>query len=68
MNSGFYAPSSIISQTIMYLIKVYDKSDHCFPGQNGMWVNFRSTSLKMMVKSGLEELFLKFHYGLAIYD
>ena len=31
---------------------VYDKSDHCLLGQNGIWVKF----WQMTVKSGLEKL------------
>ena len=36
------------------------KSDHCFPGQNGVWVKINIFGLKMIVKSGLEKIFLKF--------
>ena len=51
----------VLKHTITY------KSD--LPGQNGIWVTFRIFGLKMMVKSGLEKMFLKFlhagHYVLS---
>ena len=43
----------------------YDMSDHCFPQVKMKYGwNFSVSGLKIMVKSGLEEIFLKFlHVG-----
>ena len=45
----------------------YDMSDHCFPQVKMKYGwNFSVSGLKIMVKSGLEEIFLKFLHVLAI--
>ena len=43
---------------------VYDKLNSDVPGQNGIWAKFNISDLKMMMKSGLGKIFLKFlHAG-----
>ena len=42
----------------------YEKFDHGLPGQNGICTVF---GLKMMVKIGLEKIFLKFLHAEAIF-
>ena len=41
---------------------VYDKSDHCVPGQNGIWVKSRNDGEKWSRK-----IFLKFLHAQAIF-
>ena len=52
------------SHPFVFVNTVYDKSDHCLPGRNG-W-NFCISGLKMMVKSGLEKILMKFLHGLTM--
>ena len=39
--------------------------NHCLPCQNGIWVKFSISGLKMVVISGLEKIF--FHAGAIFY-
>ena len=44
----------------LYSYTVYDKLNSDVPGQNGIWAKFNISDLKMMMKSGLGKIFLKF--------
>ena len=50
----------------LYSYTVYDKLNSDIPGQNGIWAKFNISDLKMMMKSGLGKIFLKFLHALTM--
>ena len=61
---GGFITAIVVNPPEMKLAK--RTSVHCVPSQNGIWVKFQHFWPKMMVKSGLEKIVLKFLHALTM--